>query len=556
MSPMRAIRWWHVLLRWQLRLIARGPGLWLGMIAMAAFGVRVAGQASGPWEQGAAAARWCLVVAPLLLAPSLASVRRRAEAAGMADMVQARPMTAAGHVYAGVAAGTLALILVWGAGAAAAGTYGLLMQGGPALALSAIGVQALLVLPALFLAAALAAVADAAWGRQEPVLVCLATAVLASLLYHPATRLSNLVPLLVPRYISAVFGFGRHAYVVWVNKGWSLGLGLFLAGCAPVVCAARSPLHLCAGERRGAKIVAVCGLTLALACLPPLLAAPAPGRWADESRAWETEQIRQALAGAAGPARLWDRHMFDGGPVAIEVWLARGTGGAQAVAAAAASILPHLLELAPPPADPLVLMEGGSLDAGTMLRPGALALLPKDARLAASGRALRPVLRAMTEAYWNDLFHIGGASLSGSAGISPAVPVALFDQWRVLAQMAPDLLTPELDAWRSMHGTGTPDNPPQSKDPWSSLDELWSSGAAGARIWGDGVRQALNAWDLAQELGTQRVREALGAAARDLAPGATDTPVAWRAYWRRVAELLGVDVSRLGPAGPAGGMEW
>lgn len=480
MRPMGRVRWPLLVLGWNMLLIARGAGLWLAAGIVAAHGLSVGLREGNHWLLAADTARWCLVAAPLVMAPVLSCIRRRDESAGTADMVGARPLAAAGHVYAGIGAGTLALVLIWAAGATAAVCGALLSGKSGALAAAGIGLQALLVLPGLPFIAALAAVADTAWARQSPVLLAVAAAVFASLLYHPAMTASNLIPLFVPRYVSAVFGLGRHAYAVLANKVWSLGLALALTGAAALVCAARSPLHL-EGSQRG---------------------------------------LARALT-AAG--------------------LARGAPGAEAIADAVRAVLPLLPEISPRPGLPFVIAEGAALDTAEMVQPGVLMVLPRDARLAASGQALRPVLRAMAEGYWwNSLFGRAGGALPAGGAFSPAAAVALFDQWRVLSELEPGMLAAELDSWRTLCEPAAAGAAPLS----GQLDDIWRSGAAGTVVSTCAARQALTVWQLAQELGADTVRHALGQAASDLAP-VSDNPNSRPVYWRRVATLLGVAEERL-----------
>lgn len=541
---------------WEFRLLTRGAAFWLGIVASSGVAVNLAIHGvQSPGQVAYGLTNWILPIIPLLFLPVLGAVRRRDAGCGIHELVHSRPVSGLDYVVSKLAAGWAALAATWlasmlvGALVAAAVEPGSLVHWPGVMLMSGA-----LALPCYAFVTALAMAVDALTGRTGAVLGVGALVVIGSWLYVGSIRGSILVPLFLPRYISAVFGFDPYAGLMWLSRAWVLALTTGLLALALRLLPRRTPLLVAPGARRLTALLLTVMVVGGSLTAVPLLRAPAHSRWDDAARDWEMAQISAATAGSPQKQAYWTRRLVETPTVPVEVYVARGSEETtEALGRAAARLLPYFPELQPMPGEPLRLFQGSYLRHGR-LASGSLVVLSKDVRLAAKGKADRVVLRAMTEGYWSNLARVP-AYVPGEVWIGSYFPFelddtwasgpALYHQWVALEQMvgaeAAALERQYFGDYERKKFDSGPD----------LFMELNASGAVGYGRSGVATGYALALWDTGQKVGHDRVLDALKRAAVQVGPPTANEMAAWqrarKPYWAAVSDLLGTDLTEVRP---------
>jgi hypothetical protein len=546
------------LARWEFRLLSRGAAFWLGVLAASGAVVNLAIRGvQSPSLIAYAMSNWTLPVIPLLFLPVLGTLRRRDAACGIHELVHSRPVSGLAYVVSKFVAGWAALSAAWLASMATGALLLAVTEPGAVLLWPRVVLlSGLLVLPCFGFVTALALAVDALTGRTRAVLAVGTLAVLGSWLYLPSMRVSNLVPIFVPRFVSEVFGFDPYAGVIWTNRAWALSLTAGLLALSLWILPRRIPLLVAPGARRLIAALLVLMIAGGAATVIPLLRAPAPGRWSDEARGWEMAQVKAAASGPPQSEAYWVRHQVESPAGPVEVFVAQGAEeSAEPLAQAVARVLPHFPELQPPPGVPIRVFQGSYLRTGR-LESGSLVVLAKEVRLAPTADADRAVLRAMAEAYWSDLARVP-AYLPGQVMVGHYFPfklddtwaaaAALYHQWVVLERMAGSgAAAQEQQQWKGLGG-------PPADSRLDPIQELSTSGAVAFGASNMTAGYALALWDAGQMVGHDRVLNALRTAAAESTPPEGNEVAAWQGarkpYWATVSGLLGVDLTDVPPVG-------
>jgi len=550
---------------WEFRLLTRGPAFWLGVLAASGGAVNLAVKGGfGPMQITSGLTEWTLMVVPLVFLPVLGSLRRRDAACGIHEIVHSRPLSAALHVMSKFLAGWAALAATWLASmVVGAAVLAALRPSLVAYWPQVIWTSALLTLPCYAFVTGLALALDALTGRTGAVLAAGALVVIGSAVFLWDLRAGNLVPLFQPRSISAVFGFDPYAGLIWLNRAWTLALTAGLLAAALCLLPRKTPILQSPAGRSLTVLLLALLLGGGSASALPLLRAPAPARWDEQAQGWEMEQVRAAASGAAEMGRYWVRRLVETEQGPVAVYLARGhEEAAEPLAEAAARLLPHFAALRPPPGEPLRVFQGSYL-LEARLEQGSLVLLTKDVRIAlesAADREEQPrpvdrvVLRAMADAYWADLAripaHVPGEVWDGFyveflPGDTWAAGAALYHQWVVMEGTAgAEAAAAEQRVWRELGSEEDESGP----DPFQ---RLYQSGAIGYSGGGMPVEHAFQLWAAGQDLGHERVLEALRTTAGQVAPPRENTVPAWfratEQYWKTFSAVLGVKAAEVPP---------